>query len=136
MDMVFFSGGTYVESAYRTRETGVSIVLDSIMNAFYREHRHPIGFRAAIAILQGAQVAYLGDVCEMDVQEEIDAYTKRIRSVMDHYLEKLPAHPDIGIIGGGGAVIQNLASGHNLIVVDNPVMANAIGYCHYGILRR
>ena len=75
-------------------------------------HRHPPG---------GRQVAYLGDVCEMDVQEEIDAYAKRIRSVMDHYLEKLPAHPDIGIIGGGGAVIQNLASGHNLIVVDNPV---------------
>ena len=91
--MVFFSGGKYVESAYQSREIGVSIVLDSIMNAFYREHRRPIGFRAAFAILQGAQVAYLGDACEMDVQEEIDAYAKRIRSVMDHYLESSPLIP-------------------------------------------
>ena len=132
MDMVFFSGGTYVESAYQSREIGMSVVLGSIINAFYQEHRRPIGLRAALAILQGAQVSYLGDACEMDVREEIDAYGKRIRSVMDHYLEKLPAHPDIGIIGGGGAAIKDIATGHNLIVAADPVMANAIGYCHYG----
>ena len=67
----------------------------------------------------GQQIAYLGDPCEMDVQEEIDAYMKRIRSVMDHYLEKLPAHPDMGIIGGGGAMIQNFAGGHGLLVVTS-----------------
>ncbi len=136
MDMVFFAGGKYVESAYQSREIGVSIVLDSIMNAFYRQHRRPIGFRAALAILQGTQVAYLGDTCEIDVQEEIDAYAKRIRSVMDHYFEKLPAHPDMGIIGGGGAVIKDLANGRNLLVVNDPVMANAIGYCRYGSIPR
>ena len=68
----------------------------------------------------------------MDVREEINAYVNQIRSVMDHYLEKLPAHPDLGIIGGGGAMIKDFAGRHGLLIVSEPVMANAIGYCHYG----
>ena len=46
---------------------------------------------------------------------------QRIDSVMDHYLEKLPAHPDLGIIGGGGAVIKDFAGGHGLLIVSEPV---------------
>ena len=70
--------------------------------------------------------------CEMDVREEIDAYAKQVCSVMDQYLEKLPLRPDLAIIGGGGAIVRDLAGRHNLFVVNEPAMANAIGYCYYG----
>ena len=77
-------------------------------------------------------MTYLGETYKMDVREEIDAYTKQACSVIDHYLEKLPLRPDLGIIGGGGAIIKDLAGRHNLLVVNEPVMANAIGYYCYG----
>ncbi len=132
MDMVFFVDGKYVESATQTQDIGISVVLDGIMNAFLREYRRRIDFKAALAILRGGQVTYLGETYKMDVREEIDAYTKQACSVIDHYLEKLPLRPDLGIIGGGGAIIKDLAGRHNLLVVNEPVMANAIGYYCYG----
>lgn len=132
MDMVFFAQGRYVESATESQEIGLSFVLHSIIKAFYREYRLPIHTEAAFDILQGRQVTYLGDVYELDVREEIDAYTKSISSVVNRYLEKLPRHPDLGIIGGGGAAIKDLLTSRNLLVVSEPAMANAIGYWYYG----
>ena len=132
VDMVFFAQGKYVESATESQEIGVSLVLHSIMKAFYREHRLPIDFEAALDILRGREITYLGKAYAVDVQKEIDAYGKRIRSVIGRYLEKLPHHPDLGIIGGGGAAIRDLSSGHNLLTVSDPAMANAIGYWYYG----
>lgn len=78
------------------------------MKAFYREYRLPIHTEAALNILRGKQVTYLGDVYGLDVREEIEAYAKSISSVISRYLEKLPRHPDLGIIGGGGAAIKEL----------------------------
>ncbi len=132
VDMVFFAEGKYVESATESQEIGVSRVLHNIMKAFYREHRLPIESEAACDILRGRQITYLGDAYAVDVQEEIDAYTKLIRSVIGRYLEKLPRHPDLGIIGGGGAVIKDLTGKHRLLVVSEPAMANAVGYWFYG----
>jgi hypothetical protein len=132
MDMVFFVGGKYVESATQTHDIGISTMLDNIKNAFLREYRRSIDFKAALAVLQGRQVTCLGETYKMDVREEIDAYAKQVCSVIDHYLEKLPLRPDLGIIGGGGSVIKDLAGGHNLFVVNEPFMANAIGYYCYG----
>jgi hypothetical protein len=132
LDMVFFSQRRYVESATESQEIGVSLVLHSIMKAFYREYRLPIHTEAALDILRGRQVTYLGDLYELDVHEEIDAYANSISSVVKRYLEKLPRHPDLGIIGGGGAAIKDLLTSHNLLAVNEPAMANAIGYWYYG----
>ncbi|OPY60806.1 MAG: hypothetical protein A4E57_04359 [Syntrophorhabdaceae bacterium PtaU1.Bin034] len=133
MDMVFFVGGKYVESATRTHDIGVSVVLDNIRNAFLREYRRRIDFKAALAVLQGRQITCLGETYTMDVREEVEAYTKQVCSVIDHYLEDLPLRPDVAIIGGGGVIMRGLAGRHNLLVVNEPVMANAIGYYYYGI---
>ena len=105
----------------------------SAANSVLREHRLSIGFRAALDILRDRQITHLGTLCKIDVQEEIDGYVKRIHSVMDHYLEKLPVHVDVGIIGGGGAMIKDLSGRHRPALVSEPVMANAVGYWFYGI---
>jgi actin-related protein len=132
MDMVFFVGGKYVESATQTHDIGMSAVLDNIKNVFLRQYKHRIDFKAALTILQSGQVTCLGETYKMDVREEIDAYTQQVYSVIDHYLEDLPLRPDLAIIGGGGAIMKDLAGRHNLLVVNEPAMANAIGYYHYG----
>jgi len=132
LDMVFFADGKYVESVTETHKIGVSLVLDNIANAFLREHRRSIGFRTALDILRGKQINYMGALCPVDVREEVNGYVHQIDSFVDHYLEKLPAHPDLGVIGGGGAMIKDFAGRHGLLIVSEPAMANAIGYWHYG----
>jgi hypothetical protein len=136
MDMVFFVGGKYVENATQTHNIGISTVLDNIKDAFLREYRRRIDFKAALAILLGGQVTFLNETYKMDVREELDAYTKQVCSIMDHYLEDLPLRPDFAIIGGGGAIMRDLSGRHNLLVVNDPIMANAIGYCHYGSITK
>ena len=126
VDMVLFAEGKYVESATESQEIGVSFVLDSIVKAFYREHRLSIGFRAALDILRDRQIVHLGTLYKIDIQEEMDAYVRRVRSVIDRYLEKLPVHVDLGIIGGGGAVMKDLSGGHRLLLVSEPGLCE----CH------
>ena len=133
VDMVFFIQGKYVESATETHKIGLSRVLDGIANSFLREYDLSIGFEAALALLQGREIVHLGTPYKIDVREEIDAYVKLVRSVISRYLEKLPLQPDLGIIGGGGAVIKDLGGRHNLLVVNEPAMANAMGYWYYGV---
>jgi hypothetical protein len=130
--MVFFAEGKYVESATETHKIGVSLVLDNIANAFLREHRRSIGSRTALDILRGKQINYMGAPCPVDVREEVNGYVHQIDSFVDHYLEKLPTHPDLGVIGGGGAMIKDFAGRHGLLIVSEPAMANAIGYWRYG----
>ena len=134
VDMTFFAEGKYVESATESQELGVSLILDSIVKAFYRENRFSIGFKAALDILRDGQITYLGTTYAVDVREEVIRYTQGISSVMDRYLEKLPVQPDVGIMGGGGAaVIRDLVSlRHRLLMVSEPAMANAVGYWHFG----
>lgn len=132
--MVLFSAGKYVESAKETQEIGVSLILDSILKVFYREHGFSIGFRDALDILRSGQMTHLGITYTLDINEEVNRYARRFESVMDRYLEKLPIRPDVGIMGGGGAVvIRDLVSfGHRLLMVDEPAMANAVGYWYFG----
>ena len=134
VDMTFFCEGKYVESATESREIGISLILDSIMKAFYREHRFSIGFKGAFDILRDGQITYLGTPYAIDVREELTRYTQPLNSVMDRYLEKLPVPPDVGILGGGGAVvIKGLAHfKQHLLLVSEPAMANAVGYYYFG----
>lgn len=134
VDMVLFSGRKYVESARQSREIGVYQILDDIVNTFYRQHRLQIGSRDAIGILRGGQVTHLGISYPLDITEEVNRYVRRLESVIDRYLEKLPVRPDVGVLGGGGAVmIDHLVNlSHRLLMVNEPALANAVGYWLYG----
>jgi hypothetical protein len=134
LDMTFFCNGKYVESATESQELGTSLILDSIMKAFYREHRFSIGSKGALDILREGHITHLGTRYPLDTRDEIARYTQRIDSVLDRYLEKLPVTPDIGILGGGGAlVLKDMANfRHRLLLISEPAMANAVGYYHFG----
>ena len=134
LDMTFFCNGKYVESATESQELGISLILDSTIKAFYREHRFSIGFKGALDILREGQITHLGMRYALDIRDEIARYIQRINSVLDRYLEKLPVTPDIGILGGGGAlVLKDMANfRHRLLLISEPAMANAVGYYHFG----
>ncbi len=134
VDMVLFSAGKYVENARESLEMGVSLILDSIIKTFYREHRFSIGFRDALDILRSGQIRRLGITYILDINEEVNRYARRFETIMDRYLEKLPTRPDVGVMGGGGAVvIHHLVDlKHRLPMVNEPAMANAVGYWLYG----
>jgi hypothetical protein len=134
VDMVLFSSGKYVENARESREIGVSLILDGIAKAFYRQHRLQIGFRDALDILHNGRVTQLGIPYTIDITEEVNRYARRFESVVDRYLEKLPIRPDVGIMGGGGAVVVDhfVDLRHHLLIVNEPAMANAVGYWLYG----
>ncbi len=134
VDTTFFCQGKYVESATESQELGISLILDSIMKAFYREHRFSVGFKGALDILLQGHITHLGIRYAVDIRDEIARYVQRIDSVLDRYLEKLPVPPDVGLLGGGGAlVIRDLANfKHRLLLVAEPAMANAVGYYYFG----
>ena len=134
VDMTLFCDGKYVESATESQEFGISLILDSIIKGFYREHRFSIGFKDALDILREGHITHLGARFALDIRDEIARYIQRINSVLDRYLEKLPVMPDIGILGGGGAlVLKDIANfKHRLLLVSEPVMANAVGYYYFG----
>jgi hypothetical protein len=134
VDMVLFSAGKYVESARESREIGVWLVLDGIVKAFYREHGLQIGLRNALDILRTGQMTHLGVTYTLDASEEVNRYTWRFESVVNRYLEKLPIRPDVGVMGGGGAMVLDhlVELRHHLLMVSEPAMANAVGYWLYG----
>jgi hypothetical protein len=70
----------------------------------------------------------------LDITEEINRYARRLESVIDRYLEKLPVRPDVGVLGGGGAVVVDhlINLTHRLLMVNEPALANAVGYWLYG----
>jgi hypothetical protein len=67
VDMVLFSKGKYVESARESQEIGISLIQDSIVKAFYREHRLSIGFRDALEILRNRQMTHVGTTYSLDI---------------------------------------------------------------------
>lgn len=135
VDMTLFSQGKYVETATESKEIGVSEVLDNIIKRFYREHQDTIGYKEAIEILSKGSVTYLGRQRSLDAKDEVARYSEQINAVINRYLKKLSAKPDIGIIAGGGAeVIQRfIRSDYTLLMVTEPAMANAAGYWFYGM---
>ncbi len=135
VDMTLFSQGKYVEAATESKEIGVSEILDTVIKKFYREHQDTIGYKEAIEILATGSVTYLRRQRSVDVMDEVARYSDHINSIMNRYLKKLSAKPDIGIVAGGGAeVIQKLIrSDYRLLMVTEPALANAVGYWHYGM---
>ena len=123
-----------MESATESQEIGVSLILDSIAKAFYREHRFSIGFKAPSISSGTGQITYLGTRYAVDIREEVIArYTQRIDSVVDRYLEKLPVQPDVGIWrrrSNGNKRYRELQAppAHG----SEPAMANAVGYWYFG----
>lgn len=60
-------------------------------------------------------------------------YASQIAKLIHGFFENVPNRPEIGIIGGGGVTsLRGLVKlKYKLHIVNDPVMAHAIGYWYY-----
>ncbi len=134
VDMLFFSGGKYIEGATRSSQIGISLILDNICRAFYRKYRLTIRHKDAYKLVTQGKIIILGEpYCIDDMSDIVSPYASQISSLIHGFFENLPNRPEIGIIGGGGVTSLRgfVKLKYKLQIVNDPVMANAIGYWHY-----
>ena len=135
IDMIFCARGKYIEGATTSMPLGVSLLLDDICAAFYRQHGWSINHHAAQKLLHMGEITLFQEVYRLEqITNILHAYSSKVAATIDRYFESLPAEADIGIAGGGGvlALHGNIKLQHKMFIVDDPVIANAKGYYHYG----
>lgn len=134
LDMVYFSKGKYIESATESCPLGISVVLDSIIKGFYKRHGFTIQYSAARKLLANGFIKIQeADYYLDNIQDITSPYAQQLTTIIDKFFEKLPG-VDIGIAGGGGVIVLQgiIKLKRKLRIVNQPEMANAIGYLLYG----
>lgn len=135
LDMLYFAGGKYVEGATRSVSMGISMFLDEVVRAFYTQHGLTITHEQAVQIFDNGHIVILDEPYSVRGMDEILApYVAQVSSMIDGFFENLPKKPEVGVVGGGGALALKgrVSLRYKLHIAQNPDMANAVGYQHYG----
>jgi hypothetical protein len=134
IDMLFFSGGEYIEGATRSSQIGISLILDDVCRAFYRKYRLSIQHKEAYRLVTQGNITILEEPYAIDdINDIVLPYASQIISIIDGFFENLPNKPQIGIVGGGGVTSLRgfVRLKYKLHIVNDPIMANAMGYWYY-----
>ncbi len=134
IDMLFFSGGKYIEGATRSCQIGISLILDDVCRAFYRKYKLSIQHKEAYRLVTQGNITILEEPYTIDdINDIVLPYASQIISIIDGFFENLPNRPEIGIVGGGGVTSLRgfVRLKYKLHIVNDPVMANAMGYWYY-----
>ena len=136
VDMVYISGGGYVERLKRTLDLGVGGEIDAIAqmarsSAVPRKVRHG---DIVAGIFDGSLFDAAHPHYVAGAEEHLAAYTRNLVSQIDQFMESLPSDPYGCVVAGGGAPLLRNQMGlyrSNLLVAEEPEMANARGYWTY-----
>lgn len=134
IDMLFFSGGKYIEGATRSSQIGISLILDDICRAFYRKYRLSIQHKEAYRLVTQGSITILEEPYTIaDTSDIVLPYASQIISIINGFFENLHNRPEIGIVGGGGVTSLRgfVKLKYKLHIVNDPIMANAMGYWYY-----
>jgi hypothetical protein len=134
IDMLFFSGGKYIEGATRSCQIGISLILDDVCKAFYRKYKLSIQHKEAYRLVTQGNITILEEPYTIDdINDIVLPYASQIISIINGFFENLPNRPEIGIVGGGGVTSLRgfVKLKYKLHIVNDPIMANAIGYWYY-----
>jgi hypothetical protein len=135
LDMIYMSKGTYIEKWKDTKNLGVSRELDAIIQLERSSLRGKrLGYGALVAhmahdrglITEGSS-DYVAGALEL-----LQAYTRTVMSTIQAYLD-LTQGADVCLIGGGGARFLVPDRDYGYLVLDDPEMANAIGYWAWAV---
>jgi hypothetical protein len=134
LDTIFMDRGTYIEKWKDTKDLGVSRQLDAII-------------QLERSSLRGKHLGYADIVARMTrdcglitpgtkdyipgAYEQLNTYTRTVTSAIESYLDLTDA--DICLVGGGGARFLLPDRDYGFMVIDNPEMANAIGYWAWAV---
>lgn len=134
IDMLFFSEGKYIEGATQSHPLGISLILDDICRAFYNKYRFSISHRQAQEILDNGSIVILEELHVINnISTIVSSYAKQIAALIDGFFESLHEKPEMAICGGGGvsALKGKINLKHKLHIVNNPALANCMGYWYY-----
>lgn len=134
LDTIFMNEGAYIEKWKETRDLGVSRELDAIIQL---ERSSPKGKHLGYADIVARMTRDYGLVTSGTKDhipgacEQLRAYTRTVISTIEAYLDL--THADVCLIGGGGARFLIPDDHYSFMVIDNPEMANAVGYWAWAV---
>jgi len=134
LDMLLFAEGKYIESVTRSVPLGISRLLDEVARAFYSAHHLSISHGEAQKLLRHGSITFLQSSYTLqDLAGMVSVYAAQISSIIDSFFENLPVKPDIGLAGGGGVMIlkDHVKLRYKLHILNEPVLANAVGYWYF-----
>jgi hypothetical protein len=135
VDLIFMSKGRYIETMKETKDLGTSRELDAIIQL---ERSRLRGKRlrysdVAARMSKGRGLITPGAADHIPgALEVLQGYTRTVVSTIEAYID-MTRGADLCLIGGGGARLLVPDHDYDLLVVDEPEMANAIGYWAWAI---
>lgn len=131
-DLVFFSGGKYVEEVAASFPMGVRVVYDKIKKLFSRVHgTFPKDDDTMEEIIRFGKYTDFGEEYSLDVREIIESYKAMVNTTVKSHLGKVTKKVDYVLAGGGGINLFRETM-KSVISVNDPQFANAMGFYEYG----
>jgi hypothetical protein len=134
VDMIYFSGGNYIEGSTVSKSMGLSFLWDEIQKEFFRVHKLSISQEQGQKLFERGRITILQKEYTLGtVDEMVSSYCDKISSLINGFFENFERRPEIGLAAGGGVLALNgkVKLKHKLQLVDDAAYSNAIGYWQY-----
>jgi len=132
LDVVFFSGGKYIEGAAASFPMGAKRVYDEIRKIFGKIYGTFSKDDESIEeIIKYGKYTHFGLEYQLDVADVMDSYRAMINTTIESHMGKVVKKINYVLVGGGGInLFRETMSG--VIPVNDPQFANAMGFYEYG----
>lgn len=134
LDTICFAKGKFISSAARSYPAGSKFLIEKVKESFNRKYGIFISDALCEILLRNKQISHFGKEYVLDTADIVQQYyhDQVVRAIKDYAsnLRQIGITVDRVIMGGGAIVWTPDLKG--AVVVNNPQMANAIGYMKYG----
>jgi hypothetical protein len=132
LDVVFFSGGKYIEGAAASFPMGAKRVYDEIRKIFSKVYGTFSKDDDIIdEIIRFGKYTDFGQEYSLDVRDIIESYKVMVNSTIKSHLGKVTKKVDY-VLAGGGGISLFMETMKSVIPVNDPQFANAMGFYEYG----
>lgn len=134
VDMVYFSGGNYIEGTTVSKSMGLSFLWDEIQKEFFGIHNLSISQEQAQRLFERGGITILQKEYTLDsLNKKVSSYCDKISSLINGFFENFERKPEIGLAAGGGVLVLEgkIKLKHKLKLVDDAAYSNSIGYYQY-----
>ena len=134
VDMIYFSGGNYIEGTTVSKSMGLSFLWDEIQKEFFGIHNLSISQEQAQKLFERGRITILQKEYTLDsLSEKVSSYCDKISSLINGFFENFERRPEIGLAAGGGvlALEGRVKLKHKLHLVDDAAYSNSVGFWQY-----
>jgi len=135
INFTVFDDNCYIETEAETMCLGISNLTNEVRKGFFRKYMFYIGHSDIWGALEKEQneIEFRNHTYHFDIASYIDWYAQWVSSDIEHFVEKVAPYKAV-LIGGAARYINKIIkTRHHLDVMDDPIMANSIGYMHYAL---